>query len=172
LPIVGFNALDVPLFNVMKITLIISLLIAIISMIAFFNTYRKISRSKVCWGVVTDLPVSSDSDGTTYGVTAEFRADSGKKYTYNSSWTTSSPGYRVGDRIRIYYNPDTPTINGIMSFMGAYGFLFVIIAISLLVAATMYISLNSYRVIEWIHPNHFQQLEVESMSGSNTIQNP
>lgn len=155
----------------MKIALIISLLIALISMIAFFNTYRKISRSKVCWGVVTDLPASSDSDGTTYGVTAEFRANNGKKYTFNSSWKTSSPGYRVGDRIRIYYNPDNPTINGIMSFMGAYGFLFVIISISLLVAATMYISLNSYRVIEWIHPSHFQQLDVESMSSSNTLQN-
>lgn len=155
----------------MKITLILSILIALISMIAFFNTYRKISRSKVCWGVVTDLPSSSDSDGTTYGITAEFQADNGKKYTYTSSWKTSSPGYHVGDRIRIYYNPDSPTSNGIMSFMGAYGFLFIIICISLLVAATMYISLNSYRVIEWIHPKHFQQLEIESMSSSNTFPN-
>jgi len=154
----------------MKITLIISILIAIINMIAFFNTYRKISRSKVCWGVVTDLPVSSDSDGTTYGVTAEFRADNKKKYTYNSSWKTSNPGYRVGDRIRLYYNPDNPAINGIMSFMGAYGFVFILICISLLVAAMMYISLNSYQVIEWIHPNHFQQLDVESMPGSNNLQ--
>jgi hypothetical protein len=47
----------------------------------------------------------------TYGITAEFRADSGKKY----------------------------------------------------------ISLNSYRVIEWIHPQHFQQLEIESMSSSNNL---
>jgi hypothetical protein len=60
---------------------------------------------------VTDLPSSSDSDGMTYGITAEFRADSGKKY----------------------------------------------------------ISLNSYRVIEWIHPQHFQQLEIESMSSSNNL---
>ncbi|MEI7945520.1 MAG: DUF3592 domain-containing protein [bacterium] len=156
----------------MKIALIISLLIALIGMVSFLNTYREISRSKVCWGVVTDLPVSSDSDGTTYGVTAEFLADNNKKYTYNSSWKTSNPGYSVGDRIRVYYNPDNPTINGIMSFMGAYGFVFIVICISLLVAATMYISLNSYQVIEWIHPNHFQQLEIQSMSGTNTIQNP
>jgi len=156
----------------MKTTLIISLLIAIICMIAFYNTYRKISRSKVCWGVVTDLPSSSDSDGTTYGVTAEFRADNGKKYTYNSTWQTGSPGYCVGERIRVYYNPDNPTSNGIMSFMGAYGFLFIAICASLFVAGTMCLSLSSYQVMEWIHPNHFQQPETQSLSAPNMFPSP
>jgi hypothetical protein len=156
----------------MKTTLIISLLIAMICMIVFFDTYKKISRSKVCWGVVTDLPASTDSDGTTYGVTAEFRAENGRKYIYNSTCQSSSPGYHVGERIRIYYNPDNPTSNGIMSFMGAYGFLFIAISISLLVAVTMCLSLNSYRVMEWIHPSHFQQPETQSLSAPNTFLAP
>jgi hypothetical protein len=145
-------------FLIMKITFIIALVVAGICLLAFIGTYRKISRSKVCWGVVTALPSSSDSDGTTYGVTAEFRTDDGAEYIYNSSWQTSTPRYSIGDRIRIYYNPEKPGVNGILSFMSAYGFVFITFFLSMLVASTIYLHNHSHQVINWLHPQHAQTL--------------
>lgn len=143
--------------TIMKITLIIALVIAGICLLAFIGTYRKISRSKVCWGVVTALPASSDSDGTTYGVTAEFRADDCATYIYDSTFKTGTPRYRVGQKIRIYYTPGNPSANGIMSFMAAYGFIFILFFVSLLVVTTIYLSNHSDQVMDWLHPQQLQQ---------------
>jgi len=138
----------------MKITLIIALIIAGICLLAFIGTYRKISRSKVCWGVVTALPASTDSDGTTYGVTAEFRADDGAEYIYDSTFKTGTPCYRIGQKIRIYYNPANPAENGIMSFMRAYGFPFIMFFVCMLVVLTIYLSIHGAQVMNWLHPQH------------------
>lgn len=141
----------------MKIILFIALAVMTLGIALCINRFNRISKSRISYGTVVDLPASTDSEGTTtYGVKAEFKVNNDEKYIYKSSWTSSIPGYRIGDKICIYYNPENPNINGLMTFMGAYGDGYFLISIGGLVALTMFCFINSARIIQLIHPELYQ----------------
>lgn len=144
----------------MKTALIISLLVTVIGITMCGFKYFKVQRSKVCWGSVVSLAKSEGSEGeSTYSVVATFRAHNEQEYYYRSSFSSSHPGYNIGDGIRIFYNPEDPTDNGIMSFTMAYGFSFFLAVLGGLSSAICASILFSYPLMEFLHPKFFIKAE-------------
>jgi hypothetical protein len=144
----------------MKTLLILSIIIAMIMVAICLKKYLKINRSLNCWGVVCEMPESDGENSTVYGVVAKFVAHDGNEYTYKSSYKSSNPSYSMGDGIRIYYDPNDPTDNGVMSFMGAYGFYFVVLCISSITAIILVCSLYSYKIMDIIHSSSINKVEI------------
>ncbi len=93
-----------------------------------------LSGKRIAMGTVTALePHSGSKGGRTWSLVAEFRDDAGAPFTYRSGWSSSNPGYGVGDPIAIYYRQDDPAANGLASFGARYGaaFLFAYLGIAL-----------------------------------------
>lgn len=86
-----------------------------------FWQYNKLQGKEVAIGRVMALPASESSEGAlTYGIEAMFSDRAGNAHRYCSGWTTSSPGYRVGDAIRIYFDRGSPEKCGLCSFGGRF----------------------------------------------------
>ena len=84
--------------------------------------YAKLHGKEVALGRVVALPESESSEGgSTYGIEAVFSDRNSQEYRYRSSWTSTSPGYRVGDPIRIYFDRKNPKKCGICSFGARFG---------------------------------------------------
>lgn len=144
----------------MKTALIVSLLVMYIGITMCGFRYFEVQRSKVCWGSVVSLAKSEGSEGgSTYSVVAMFRAHNEQEYYYRSSFSSSHPGYNSGDGIRIFYNPEDPTDNGIMSFTGAYGFSIFLAALDGLASAICAGILFSYPLMEFLHHKFFINVE-------------
>ena len=123
--------------------------------------YFKIQKSKVCWGTVVSLERSRGKESKNYTVVASFIGKNEHEYLYRSSYTSSHPGYSVGDGIRIFYDPGDPNDNGVMSFMGSYGMGFIIFVAGVMSSVVLMCILNSYLLMEVIHPKLFPKLNVE-----------
>ncbi|MFH1477153.1 MAG: DUF3592 domain-containing protein, partial [Verrucomicrobiota bacterium] len=91
------------------------------------------------WGRVTELSEGRGSKGgTTYGVVAEFKDYAGNGCVYRSGWKSSSPGYRVGDPIKIYFNRINPADCGVCSFGIRFGAAFIIVVLGLALLCASY----------------------------------
>ncbi|MBA3937896.1 MAG: DUF3592 domain-containing protein [Planctomycetes bacterium] len=87
------------------------------------SSARTLSRSIITVGEVTDLLASRGrKGGTTYKIKASFTDQQQQPCIYLASWSSSSPGYSVGDPIRISYAPGNPQSCGIASFGYVFGF--------------------------------------------------
>ena len=104
----------------------------LIGIILSYRQYTNILGKEVAVGEVTALePYSGSKGSTTYKLVAKFRDRSGQVYTYRSSFSASSTGYDVGDRIRIWFAPDNPNDCGVLSFGYGFGFAWILIVIGL-----------------------------------------
>jgi hypothetical protein len=94
-------------------------------LLAFFLAYtnnRFIKERLIGEGQVTQLPATRGSKGgTTYKIVASFRDRAGQEHTYRSTFSSSNPGYAVGDPIRICYRENEPESCGIYSFGYRFG---------------------------------------------------
>ncbi len=79
--------------------------------------YAMLQGKEVALGRVVALPEARGSKGgTTYGIDAVFSDRAGNEHRYVSNWKASSPGYRVGDPIRIYFDRRNPGKCGLCTF--------------------------------------------------------
>jgi Protein of unknown function (DUF3592) len=99
---------------------------------------QQLSGKVITMGKVYDLPESRGNSGksgkkerVTFGVAASFKNHAGQEFNYISSWSSSHPGYRVGDPIKLFYNRDSPEQNGLCSFNGRLGFAYFLFGIGL-----------------------------------------
>lgn len=103
------------------LSIIGAVLIAVGGGIAWWQ-YMLIQGREISEGRVTALEGHPGSKGgTTYNIIAEFRDSAGTKYSYRSGFSSSSPGYKVGDKIRIYFDRKNPSDCGVMSFGYRFG---------------------------------------------------
>lgn len=99
--------------------------------------YSRIVGKEISEGRVVELvPHRGSKGGTTYSVVAEFVDTRGAVQTYRSGFSVSSPGYGVGDPIRIYFNRDDPTQCGVLSFGYRFGFAWCLIVLGLALLLT------------------------------------
>jgi hypothetical protein len=92
--------------------------------------WTAIQGKEISEGQVTSLDAHPGSEGgTVYTIIAEFRDSTGNPHTYRSGFSSSNPGYRVGEKIRIFFDRTNPANCGIMSFGYRFG-----VAWSLIVA--------------------------------------
>jgi hypothetical protein len=59
-------------------------------------------------GVVVDLSQSVDEDGSTYFPVVRFVAPDGQVVRFESGIGSNPPDYRVGDPVRVLYDPSNP----------------------------------------------------------------
>jgi len=120
--------------SMMLIYVSVAILIAGIGLMIYNSITLK--RSRIVEGKVVELiPVISKTHSghrTTYNIKAVFKAINGCEYTYQSGWSSSSTGYNVNDKIRLYYDEQSPENNGIASFGYTFGSASVVILIGLL----------------------------------------
>lgn len=97
------------------------------SFFVFSNTTSFISRAVEANGTVTDLQRSrSSNSGTTYRPVVEFTTATGKRIEFVSSVGSSPPSHRVGEAVKVLYNPANPQSARIKSFFQLwFGFLIV-----------------------------------------------
>lgn len=89
---------------------------------------------EVVTGRVTGLPAESDGDGgVTYKVEAEFHDHAGRPRYYRSSVSSSHPGFKRGDRIRIYFPRDNPDACGVVAFGYRFGMAWVLIGVGMFI---------------------------------------
>ena len=96
------------------------------------SSARTLSRSVITIGQVTDLIASrSGKGGTVYKIQAAFTDQQQQPRSYRSSFSSSSPGYSVGDPIRIYYAAGDPQRCGVASFGYSFGAATILLATGL-----------------------------------------
>ncbi len=115
---------------------------------------RNLNGKDVTLGTVTDLAASRSgrSSTTSYRVVAEFKDGDGHAHTYRAGFSSSSPGYKKGDPIKIYFDRENPEDCGVCSFGYSFGVAWIIT----LVGAFMLIAKNGWvignRIMESWYP--------------------
>ncbi len=90
--------------------------------------YSVICGKEVAVGRVTALtPHRGHKGGTVYEIEAQYCDKSGCTHTYKSGFSSSSPGFRVGDAIRIWFDGDNPEDCGVLSFGYRFGVAWILI---------------------------------------------
>jgi uncharacterized protein DUF3592 len=99
------------------------------SFFVFSNTTSFIGRAVEANGKVTDLERSrSSNSSTTYRPVVEFTTATGKRIEFVSSVGSSPPSHRVGEAVKVLYNPTDPQSARIKSFFQLwFGFLIVFV---------------------------------------------
>jgi hypothetical protein len=59
-------------------------------------------------GVVVGYAETTEQDGTVYAPVIEFRTPDGTLVTWPSESYSNPPGYRLGERVTILYDPQSP----------------------------------------------------------------
>lgn len=100
------------------------------SFFIFSSTSSFIGRAVEADGKVTELErsrsSSSSSSSTMYRPVVEFTTATGKRIEFTSSVGSSPPSHRVGESVRVLYNPANPESARIKSFFQLwFGFLIV-----------------------------------------------
>lgn len=94
--------------------------------------YTSIIDKEVSQGRVVELePHRGSKGGTNYTIIAEFVDTAGVTQTYRSGFSSSSPGFKVGDPIRIYFDRNNPTKCGILSFGYRFGVAWILVVLGL-----------------------------------------
>ncbi|MEO8089185.1 MAG: DUF3592 domain-containing protein [Gemmatimonadales bacterium] len=109
---------------------IIGIGMLVASFFVFSNTTSFIARAVEADGRVTDLERarsnSSSGSSTTYRPVVEFITATGKRIEFVSSVGSSPPSHRVGEAVKVLYNPTNPQSARIKSFFQLwFGFLIV-----------------------------------------------
>lgn len=63
---------------------------------------------------------SSNTDGVSYKPEIRYAVPGGETFTRTTTWSTNPPVYRVGDRIKVLYDPDDPGTMVPDDFMGKW----------------------------------------------------
>lgn len=71
-------------------------------------------------GEVIEMVMRRSSDSTTYAPKYRFVVDGQQVYTVTSSSGSNPPGYEVGEKLQVLYNPQNPSDAKINSFMGLW----------------------------------------------------
>lgn len=96
---------------------------AVYSVVSFVRTRSFILRSVEVDGEVVRLERSKDRGryGYTYAPVFSFTAADGASYTVTSDVGSSPPGFDVGDRVRVRYEPAYPSSARIHMFFQTWG---------------------------------------------------
>jgi hypothetical protein len=133
----------------------------VVSFFIFSNTTSFIRRAVEAEGKVIDLErsrsssSSSSSSSSTYRPVVEFTTATGKRIEFTSSVGSSPPSHRVGEPVRVLYNPADPQSARIKSFFQLwFGFL-IVFFMGLVFAAIglsmIFVRARGRKRSEWLH---------------------
>ena len=84
------------------------------------RTQRFVSSAERADGIVTDLDLRSDSDGSAYYPVVSFTTKEGKEVTFTSSTGGNPPPKRRGDKVGVLYDATSPEEAEIDSFFSLW----------------------------------------------------
>jgi hypothetical protein len=108
------------------------------SFFAFADTRSFISRAAETEGRVIALDRSrsgSGSSSTTYRPVVEFTSGTGKRIEFTSNVGSNPPSHRVGDSVKVLYNPADPDSARIKSFFQLWFVFIIFFVLGLIFAA-------------------------------------
>jgi len=97
---------------------------------AYNNTNSLLQEGIKTTAVVVKMVSSSSSDGTTYRPIFEFTDRGNTVRTYKSSVSSSPPSYKVGDKVKIVYNPKEDDEVKTITFWGLYRWTIILLCIA------------------------------------------
>ena len=108
----------------------VALIILFTSILAFagacyfyFDTKGFLAEAATTEGTVIELVRKSSSDNQdTFAPTFQFKDQSGKEHTIESSTSSNPPAYSVNEKVKLFYledNPKEARIDGFVSLWGA-----------------------------------------------------
>jgi len=97
---------------------------------AYNNTNSLLQEGIKTTAVVVKMVSSSSSDGTTYRPIFEFTDRGNTVRTYESSVSSSPPSYKVGDKVKIVYNPKEDDEVKTITFWGLYRWTIILLCIA------------------------------------------
>jgi hypothetical protein len=115
--------------------MIIKIVGASLILIAIATAFRRWEVLKSCVlteGKVAELVPKTDGEGTTYGLKVEFQTRNGQLRFVQSTSSQWPQSYKVGDKIRVYFDPNDPKKLGLASFGHYFGVQWIIFIIGIL----------------------------------------
>jgi hypothetical protein len=90
--------------------------------IAYFSGASFRDKAVLTTGTVTGFTVSVDSEDNSesYCPQVRYQTKSGETFTYFSNFCSSPPGYEVGEKVEIFYDPENPDKGQIKGFWSQY----------------------------------------------------
>ncbi|MEW6355143.1 MAG: DUF3592 domain-containing protein [Planctomycetota bacterium] len=103
----------------------------------FIRQCLEIRGKEVAFGTAHIETVSDSEGSATYKLWVYWKDNEGKDRVYKSSFSSSSTGYKRGDKVRIYYDRDNPDHCGVLSFGYRFGiaWAFILVGISMILFA-------------------------------------
>jgi hypothetical protein len=96
-------------------------LLAIALLMAFFE-HSWLKRANITDGTVVELVRTRGSKGGyTYAPRVTYTAEDGSRHTFKRGYSSSPPGFKVGDQVAVAYQPATEKAR-ILTFGQRYGF--------------------------------------------------
>jgi hypothetical protein len=83
--------------------------------------YTSLRGREIALGTVVGLIENTDGDGTTYALSIRFADNLGQPHEFTPNFRSSSPGYAVGDSIRVAFNRYAPGDVRVVSFGYRFG---------------------------------------------------
>jgi len=84
------------------------------------TTQRFISSAETATGTVVEMVPSGSSSKTTWSPVVDFTTKDGKSIRLRPSFSSNPPAYDVGERVVVYYRPETPEEAKIDGFFALY----------------------------------------------------
>ena len=141
------------------LNIIAASLLAVSATLAFSGN-RFIREREIAAGRVTDRIAVRGQKGTTYKIVATFTDKAGRSNVYESSFSSSSPGYKIGDPIRICYKAEDPSDCGVYSFGYRFGPAWIILSIAAALALGGWGFRNGQAVMDSIYLSQTERMEL------------
>ena len=94
----------------------------IVGAVSYFRTRNFIARASVAEGVVVEMVERRGENGTMFAPVYSFSDGLGESHTVYSSTSSYPPSHRVGDRVTVLYEPESPEDACLDEFFDLWGF--------------------------------------------------
>lgn len=110
--------------------LFLGIILLYVALQHYTKTNKLISRGVKTTATVTRLIEIDGDDGYTYKAVFEFEGRNSTNYQLTSAVSSNPPMYKIGDRVKVVYNPNDPEEVKMVSFWGLYRWSVVLLSIA------------------------------------------
>ena len=97
-----------------------------------YKTYRDTQLFVKADGVVVDINISSDDDGTAYAPVVRYTTQEGQQVLYASNFYSNPADFQMGDTVHMIYNPNDASDAHISTWVRLWLFPTILTSIGLL----------------------------------------
>jgi hypothetical protein len=145
------------------VVLIIGCCLLSLATIVAICEHSWIKRGNIAEGIVVELiPSRGSKGGTVYKPRVQYKTVDGRELTFTRSYSSSPPGFRVGERVAVAYHPGNEKAR-ILTFGQRFGFSLILGVIG----SALTFSVLAYRLGDKLVPDIYQKHEVPPVRKSS-----